>query len=502
MNILKKNFKLLNGRFPPLLLKSFFLFILLFILFPWVVHGTASYHLSPSSGTYETNNVFSTDVLIRGSGDTVKGTIIFDRDLLEVQSISEARSVVEMWSPGGRPRYSNTEGTISFSGGITGGITGSQANIITINFRPKKVGQASVTFLDGDILSVGESIISQKEGAVYTLKEGTSDSTPTPDSQGPLPSFDDFSDNEEDSSEKFTIEIDNEGDPTNPTPIFIFKKDPDLPETDYYETILNNELHEVFFFEEGDVLNGEKRHRISFLSPGSYTLEVRAFDKNDNYISSFISFSILPIFLEIEEISLPKQEEEPTKILGRTIPGATVKIYLTPSKEDSLISEKILIEGFEKEEGRFLKEIIADNEGYFYLEIMLLPGDYQLQIQSEDERGALSEIIETTLNVNTGQDIWFIILISLLSVLIFGGIFLAFFLKRKRKKKKKTKKEKEGNHMPEKEKDYIVLREKVKEQVNYLENKADLNRGEAKILKELKDALEESSKEKEIKKEE
>src|SRR4051812_11182767 len=78
----------------------------------------ADLSLSPSSGSVSIGSNLSVKVLVDPSGESINatdGTIAFDTSMLSVSSISRDGSVFSLWTAD--PAYSNSDGTITFSGG-------------------------------------------------------------------------------------------------------------------------------------------------------------------------------------------------------------------------------------------------------------------------------------------------------------------------------------------------------------------------------------------------
>ncbi len=482
---------LFKNSFFFLVKSSFcFVFSLIILLSPSFVDGSSSYSLSPSSGSHNVGSNFSVDVILRGSGDTVEGRLSFDKDIIEVQSISENRSDVAMWAPGGRPQYSNAQGTISFSGGIPGGVQGSQANILTINFRGKREGTAQVRFLSGKAFIAGDEVSLSLENGSYTISGTPSSPSPTPAPARPTPPpppealpdpiFEDDEGNT-DTQQIFVIEVDNEDDATNPTPVVTFDIVEEDLDVSYYEIYLEEDLYDRVFLSP----ENEKRYRMLPLLPGDYFLEVRAFSEDESYASAFTNFFVEPILLEIEEEQTVFNQDEIVKISGETLPNATVRFYFE-KKEGEFFDGNDLFASFE--EG-ITEEVVSGEEGFFTFEKTLEEGEYKVHVQARDERGAQSEVFSLTLEVVENQEEWIVLLMGIIFFFIIIGVCLIIFFRRKIKKEEKKREEKEETSK-EKEDAYFILQKKVAEQIAYLEKKVDLSRSETILLKELKSALE------------
>lgn len=116
--------------------------------------------------------------------NAVGGTIIFPPEALSVLSTSRITSIVDLWAE--EPEYSNTNGTLHFSGGILGTRASEsvQGTIIVVNFTVLEEGKSTITLEDGQILAndgKGTNVISgSKTLTVYARKPGM----PTPDVNG------------------------------------------------------------------------------------------------------------------------------------------------------------------------------------------------------------------------------------------------------------------------------------------------------------------------------
>jgi len=176
---IKKSFKLLvacpvvkSAGF--ILLGVVFSFALCFLSSASVRAANGSLYLSPSSGTYTVGNSFSVLVRVNTGGvaiNAAQGTLVFPPDKLSVISISKSGSIFSLWTS--EPSYSNSSGTINFGGGIPNpGYAGSTGKIITITFRARVSGVASVNWSSGAVLAndgKGTNILVNMSGGNYTL---------------------------------------------------------------------------------------------------------------------------------------------------------------------------------------------------------------------------------------------------------------------------------------------------------------------------------------------
>ena len=167
------------------------LFVFFFVWFSLLLSMTAqaaSLSFSPSSGSYFVGQTFPLEVYVSSpeqSMNAISGVISFPKDKLEVASVSKTGSIIDLWVQ--EPAFSNTAGTITFEGIVLNpGFTGSVGKIITINFRTKLVGSASLIFSSGSVLAndgKGTNILSNLNGGVYVL-EPKSEKSVSPVSTG------------------------------------------------------------------------------------------------------------------------------------------------------------------------------------------------------------------------------------------------------------------------------------------------------------------------------
>lgn len=158
--------------------------ILILVSFFLSVHvaAAATLSLSPSTGVYTAGQTFSAQVLVNSSGQGINaadGTITFNPAELAVVSISKG-SVFNLWTA--EPAFSNTAGTITFSGGNPTGYTGSAGGVLTITFRAQNAGTSRVQFISGSVLAAdgrGTNVLTSMNGGNYTIT--AADVTPEPE---------------------------------------------------------------------------------------------------------------------------------------------------------------------------------------------------------------------------------------------------------------------------------------------------------------------------------
>ncbi|MCD4762272.1 cohesin domain-containing protein [bacterium] len=136
--------------------------------------GGASLYLSPSTGTYVIGSNFKVSVKVNTGGQVInaaEGTISFDKNLLDVVSVSKGGAIFPYWTT--EPGFSNSAATVSFGGGLPPpAYSGTAGHIITITFRAKMSGAARVSFSSGAVLAhdgKGTNILSSMGSGSYTV---------------------------------------------------------------------------------------------------------------------------------------------------------------------------------------------------------------------------------------------------------------------------------------------------------------------------------------------
>ena len=150
----------------------FTIFIYFFI--PYLANA-ASLSLSPSSNKVSEGNIFTIKVNVDTRDKYINNTdaiIQFPTDLLEVVSVSKSSSIFSLWVE--EPSFSNITGRVTFNGGAaTPGFIGSSGNIISITFKAKKEGTASILFSDSAVREndgLGTDILTSKNGSVIQIE--------------------------------------------------------------------------------------------------------------------------------------------------------------------------------------------------------------------------------------------------------------------------------------------------------------------------------------------
>jgi hypothetical protein len=134
----------------------------------------AQISLSPASGSYAAGQTFTVSVMLNSGGgvgvNAADGELSFDPTMLSVQSVSKDNSVFNLWTS--NPSFSNTAGTVDYSGGSNSAYTGSAGDIIDVTFQALAAGSATVKFNSATALAAdgqGTNVLGGTSGGTYTI---------------------------------------------------------------------------------------------------------------------------------------------------------------------------------------------------------------------------------------------------------------------------------------------------------------------------------------------
>ncbi len=136
----------------------------------------ASLYLRPSSGTYSVSSTFEVGIYLNTGGqnaNAIKVDLQFPPDKLQVVSPNLGKSIVSFWVI--QPTFSNSQGTISFQGGVPPpGINTSDGYISSVIFRVVNLGTATVSIKDSSRVLLadgkGTDILGSRSDAIFSLK--------------------------------------------------------------------------------------------------------------------------------------------------------------------------------------------------------------------------------------------------------------------------------------------------------------------------------------------
>ncbi len=139
-------------QFIGWLTASSYLAVTLFFIgtfIPQPAHAAgATLKLSPSSGVYEVGALVDISMIVDTGGEAINAvaaTLQFPADKLQVVNPAASTSFISIWVTA--PTYSNTDGTVTFQGGLPNpGIKTSAGVISTITFRVKAPGPVTLKY--------------------------------------------------------------------------------------------------------------------------------------------------------------------------------------------------------------------------------------------------------------------------------------------------------------------------------------------------------------------
>jgi len=138
------------------------------------VSFAASLSLAPGTGVYTSGATFSVNVRVNTQGKPInaaEGTLKFNPNELTVVNVNRASSIFNLWVA--EPAFSNSAGTISFSGGSPAGYTGSGGTVMSVTFRAAGAGSPRVSFTNGSVLANdgrGTNVLTAMNGGSFTIQ--------------------------------------------------------------------------------------------------------------------------------------------------------------------------------------------------------------------------------------------------------------------------------------------------------------------------------------------
>ena len=158
--------------------------LILFLAFFWVQAYAATLSVSPNTGVYTAGQTFTARVVVNTGSDSINaadGSLSFNPRELSVVSVSKG-SIFSLWTA--EPSFSNSAGTITFSGGSPAGYKGSGGTIISITFRAVAAGSPKVSFSSGSVLAAdgrGTNVLTSMSGGAFTVAAAGTGEAPEPE---------------------------------------------------------------------------------------------------------------------------------------------------------------------------------------------------------------------------------------------------------------------------------------------------------------------------------
>lgn len=165
-------------------MSQFFRFVLILLLLaPAGAAFASTLSLTPATGVYTTGSTFTVRVVVNTKGAAINaadGVLSFNPKELQVISASRSSSIFNLWTT--EPTYSNSAGTVSFSGGSPTGYTGGAGTVMSVTFKTLGAGSPRVTMTSGSVLAAdgrGTNVLTSMGSGAYTVSAMTE--TPEPE---------------------------------------------------------------------------------------------------------------------------------------------------------------------------------------------------------------------------------------------------------------------------------------------------------------------------------
>lgn len=135
--------------------------------------SAATLFIAPPSAEVGVGEKLTLDVKIDSEGvglNAAQAVVRFPKDILEAVSLDKTGSAFSFWLE--EPTFSNTDGVISFIGGIPYGVTGGSIQVLKITFTAKGTGSGSFTISDAAVTASdgsGTNILSKTVSASFTV---------------------------------------------------------------------------------------------------------------------------------------------------------------------------------------------------------------------------------------------------------------------------------------------------------------------------------------------
>jgi len=426
------------------------------LFFPSAIKAEeASLFLSPGSESFIVGDSFSVELGVDTAGlpiNAAQTTIYFPPDIVEVLSISKDNSIFSLWPK--TPAFSNSAGEISFIGGLPHPGFNGKGNVITINFKAKKEGEALFSFDESKVLAddgKGTNILVFIKGAKYFIyqpeKIGLEATTTLPRIFSPThPNENEWYSN---NTPRFQWSLIKDIKGVS----FVFDKNPDTIADTVSEGLLNFKNYDlipdgIWYFHlrlEDESGWGETFHyRIQVDTNPPYPFEIIIDNAGDStnpkpnlYFETKDDTSGIDIYkIKIGEekfidLMLAQINPFPTsllrpgnyKIIVRAIdkaknivqtktsldidPIETPEINIWPEKyvagEETFYIEGATLPEVEimislKKEDKEIKEwkTFSNSQGqwFFSTKELIQPGTYYLSVMAQDKRGAVSQVTE------------------------------------------------------------------------------------------------------------
>src|SRR3989344_1883450 len=272
---------------------------LIFFLAP-LTSLAATLSLSPSTGVYTTGSTFTVRAVVNTQGKPVnaaEGTIKFNPAEVTVVSVNRSGSIFNLWVT--EPTFSNSAGTISFSGGMPSGYTGSAGTTEVRTLLDDNANSIPTRVYEDPISTI--TIEDLDEGVQYFHLQFRNE-----DGWGKVSHYRLAVDTEKPT--KFYIALAEDADGANPAQTLLLTAEDAASKIARYVVKIDNSDAYDFIDSEGT-----GRLVLPQLTPGYHSVIIEAVDEAGNGLISSFSFTI-------ESFDKPVFTEYPSEINEEVIP--------------------------------------------------------------------------------------------------------------------------------------------------------------------------------------
>jgi len=277
--------------------------------------------------------------------------------------------------------------------------------------------------------------------------------------------------------EPFEITIDNGGDPTNPSPNLYFETDDEISGIKYYKFKIGEERFSKLMVAQINPFS------LLHLIPGEHLITVWAADQAGNNVETEAVIGIEPITTP-QIILWPEfhvSGEEVFYIEGKALPETQIMIFL-------------------KKDGQEIKkwQVQANTQGEwsFFTKELIKSGTYYLSAQTEDKRGAVSNISDSyEIKISlSGISLGSLIIshrtlaLILLLIVFLGVIITGYFACKIRRTKKILRKEtREAEEILHRT--FDDLKKEIEKRIEMFDSQPGFSKKEREVYEDLKKVL-------------
>jgi hypothetical protein len=409
-----------NFSFKKISFCKIFLFIFIFLFSGVNFTSAASLSLSPSFNSYEVGDNIRVRVVLSTSGQSVNaiaGNIKFSTANLTLNSITKTGSIVSLWAV--EPTFSNSTGVVNFEGVVLNGYSGSNGTVLTLNFRAKSEGTASLSYNSASVYAndgLGTSALKSSSGVnfpIRAVKPATPTPAPTPVAPKPKAEVAPVVDVAKKVMPSIDIQELDKTDKMQPYSTFAVSSIGQKPKTFY--TVSIDGVEYPWSNQDSGVF------RTPSLERGEHTITISMETVNENILSTSVRFSVVNILAPvITGHSESLKEGEYIVIKGISDPNVDIRLDFSLTSDGKLDSSLSNV------------TVKSDFNGMFtFVSEKVLPGAYSVTAWSVMKSGVESEKskpIIISVSANMTRIVWDLIntfsaLIPIIAVVLLIVVF-------------------------------------------------------------------------------